>query len=103
MKINILHPRATLAHLGYIPSWLNEDAEGTAMEQLDRGYAWGGWQSFGKGVVKLNPDNSFIYPGDPPQHPFAEIEFRDERIYMYQGSWVLVKQPDGSFDMARMD
>lgn len=103
MKIKLLHPRATIEHLGLIPGWLNEANPKHAREQLNDGYVFGGWQSFGEGKIKLNPDNSFSYPGDPPQMPFAEIEFRDERIYMYPGSWVLVKQPDGSFEICRMD
>lgn len=103
VQVKFLHPQANNYHVGEIPYWLDEANPKTAAEQLNDGYAFGGWQPFGAGVVRLNADNSFSYPGDPPQHPIAEMHLRDELILMYQHSWVAVVQPDRSFELCRMD
>jgi hypothetical protein len=101
MKITHHHPRATLDHWGYIPSWLNEANPKTAKEQLNDGYAFGGWQPFDG--FTLAEDDSLVYPGDPPQKPISEIQFRDERVILYPSSWVAVVQPNRSFEVCRMD
>lgn len=102
MKITILHPRCTVDHLGYIPSFLDERNPAPAKEQFDQNYGHGGgWHPL-KGF-KLEDDNSLVYPGDPPQRPIAAIRFREELVLIYSHAWVAVIQPDRSFEVCRMD
>lgn len=96
-----LHPKMTLEHLGYIPDWLSEANPKSAREQLNDGYAFGGWRPF-RGF-KLRHDNALLYPGDPPTIPLAQAKLRDELIVFYSHSWVAVIQPDRSFEVCRMD
>jgi hypothetical protein len=97
------HPKCTMDHLGLIPSMLNGEDSRPAREQLDKAYAFGGWQPL-KGF-KLKPDDSLSYPGDPDQHPIAEFQLpgHDERVLMYNHAWVAIIQPDRSFEVCRMD
>ena len=44
-----------------------------------------------------------LYPGDPVLPPVAERKLRDERIVMYPGAIIAVFQPDGAFEVARLD
>ncbi len=43
------------------------------------------------------------YPGDPVLPPIAERMLRYERIVMYPHSLFAIIQPDGKFEVARMD
>lgn len=97
----LLHPRATMEHLGYIPDWISESNPKSAKEQLNDGYQFGGFRPF-KGF-ELNDDNSLSFPGDPLQIPIASCQLRDELITIYQSSWVAVIQLDRSFEVCRMD
>jgi hypothetical protein len=88
--------------LGYLPFFLDANDPRPAAEQIDAHYQHGGgWQSF-KGFERLN-HSDLQYPGDPPLHPIAMTRLRDEEIYVYPYSWVMVLQPDGAFDIARID
>jgi hypothetical protein len=95
------HPRATLDSWGYIPTFLNGDDPRPAKEQFNERYVYGGWNPF-KGFTKDEKDG-LHYPGDPVQKPISEILFRNERILLYPASWVCVIEPDGSWEVCRMD
>lgn len=98
----MLHPKATIEHLGFIPGFLHYDDPAPAAVQLDRGYQFaGGWRPQ-KGF-KLSPSNCLGYPGDPPLRPIADARLRDETICFYEGAFVAVIQPDRSFEVCRMD
>jgi hypothetical protein len=101
LSVKILHPRATMEHLGMIPLWLDERNPKSAREQLNDAYPFGGWDPFTG--FRLGDDNSLRFPGDPPQRPIAEMRLRDECILMYEHSWVAIIQPDRSFEVCRMD
>ena len=50
------------------------------------------------------PDRSLKYPGDPPLKPIAAVSrLRDEVILFYPHDWLCVVQPDGSFEVSRVD
>ena len=86
---------------GGIPSFLNVHDTRPARVQFNENYAHGGgWCSF-PGFVRT--ENAIQYPGDPPREEIARAKLRDETIIIYQGAWVAIVQPDGSFDIARMD
>jgi hypothetical protein len=100
----LLHPKATVEHLGYFPGFLREDIDRPARDQLDMNYQHGGgWRPF-SGFKLIDEEKLHIqYPGDPPYQPIAMTKLRDERIVMYHHAWVAIFQPDNSFEIARMD
>lgn len=96
------HPGGTAAHLGYTAAFLDDTDPDRAVAQLHKHYSHGGgWNKF-DGFV-LRDDKSIKYPGDPKLPIRAEITFRDEMIYVYDHAWFLVLQPDGTYEVARMD
>lgn len=87
--------------LGLIPSFLSPDDERPAAEQIASNYC-GGWDSF-KGFT-FNPDTwALSYPGDPDLLPLFTATLRGEAIIVYQSGFTAILQPDGSFDVARLD
>lgn len=96
------HPQANIDMLGYIPQFVSLHDPRGAVEQFDDNYrSGGGWTSF-KGFDMLDNGN-MQYPGDPQTRLLYEARLRDETIRVYESAWVAVIQPDGSFDVARMD
>lgn len=100
-KWEYLHPMMNFDRLGYIPCWLSEANPKPAREQLNDGYAFGGWTPF-KGFI-LNNDNSLSYPGDQPLHPLAKTTLHGDIICFYQSSWVAIIFPDRTFEVCRLD
>ena len=98
----MMHPRATLDMLGYLPEMISERNPKPAREQFDTNYQHGGgWTPF-KGFSML-PDGNLSYPGDPPTRLLAETQLRDETIRFYEHSWVAIIQTDGTYEICRMD
>jgi len=96
------HPRMTMDQLGYIVNFLDPNNPKSAREQLDANYRHGGgWRPF-KGFTML-PNGNLSYPDDPVVQLLAETKLRDETIRYYEHSWVAIVQPDGSFELSRMD
>jgi hypothetical protein len=96
------HPQADPEMMGYIPMFLNDEDPRSAREQLDLAYGHGGgWRPF-KGFTMLSNGN-MQYPGDPPTQLLFESKMRNEIIRFYDCSWVAIIQPDGSFEVCRMD
>lgn len=89
----------TLARLGAFPTFMSEQDQGSAREQIDF-FACGGWQKF-RGF-SMGKDGSLSYPGDPDMKPLAKGWLRDERIFVYEFDWVAIVQPDGTFEVARI-
>ena len=95
--------RDLLNLVGEIPFWLDEDDPRSAREQLDSHYQHGGgWCPF-EGFELNRRNFALQYPGDPPQHPFAFMTLRDEKIVMYPHAWVMILQPNGDYEICRMD
>lgn len=89
--------------IGEIPFWLDERDPRPARQQLHDNYRHGGgWHPFEGFILNLK-DYTINYPGDPPQHPIAFMRLRKETIIMYHHAWVLILQPDDSFEICRMD
>jgi len=96
-----LDPRFAIEQLGYLPGFLNEDDPRPAAEQYDANYV-GGWRPLDGWA--FDPREMLLkYPGDPPLEPFAATRLRDEMILFFPYAQVMVWQPDGSFEVARMD
>lgn len=88
--------------LGYIPQFLSEKDPRPAREQFDEAYKHGGgWQPFSGFTMLKNGDMQ--YPGDPPTRMIAIGALRDESIRVYEHAWVAIVQPDGSYEVCRMD
>jgi hypothetical protein len=97
-----LRHEVTAEHLGLLPGMLDDDDPAPAREQLDRAYQHGGgWRPFVGHT--LQDDFSLSYPGDPPTLPLAMTRLRDEIVVLCEHSWVVIIQPDKSFEVCRMD
>lgn len=97
----MMHRDARPEHLGYLVNFLDERDSRPAREQLDANYRHGGgWRPF-EGFTMV--DSGLAYPGDPVMVLIAEARLRDEIVRFYQHSWVAIVQPDGSYEIARMD
>jgi len=96
------HPKATIEMLGFIPEFLDENDPRPAKEQLDSNYGHGGGWRSQPGFTML-PNGDLKYPGDPPFAMLAETQLRDEVIRVYNYAWVAIVQPDGTFEVCRMD
>ena len=102
LTITLLEPGVTLQTLGALPDMLDANDPAPAREQLDRGYRHGGGFR-GLSGWYLGADDVLHFPGDRPYRPIAEMRMRDERILVFEGSFVAVIAPDRSFEVARMD
>lgn len=90
-------------HVGLIPTFLSETDERSAKEQFDANYSHGGgWNKMDKFVFEPE-EGTLTYPGDPAYVPRAAMQLRDETILIYDSGWVCVVQPDGSYEVARLD
>ena len=97
-----MHPGVTFEHLGFIPSFLNLSNPEPAAKQIDANYGHGGgWTPF-KGF-KLVEDDNLKYPGDPTTRVLYKTSLREERIFFYQHQWLRIAQPDGSWEVSRLD
>ena len=102
-KWNMLNPKIRPEHLGFLPSFLDDDNPAPAKQQLNDNYGHGGgWSPF-KGFTFSPGTFDLCYPGDPPQKLVAETYLREEHILLYDCAWVVIIQPDGSWEVARMD
>lgn len=91
---------------GLILSFLDEDDPRPAREQFNDRYI-AGWNKF-EGFTMVDPKKRVIqYRGadgnDPPLAPLSDILFRKERLLIYDYGWVMIVQPNGSWEVARMD
>lgn len=94
--------------IGYLGLMLDDADEDSAAKQFDKHYQHGGgWRPF-EGF-KMAEDGSIQYgdpskpDADPPYVPIARAQLRDEKIIMYHHGWVAIVQPDGTYEIARMD
>lgn len=89
--------------LGFIPTFINPADPTPAAQQIDANYQHGGgWRPM-KGWT-LDPDTLAIsYKGDETYQPWAIAKHGDERIVFYDCAWIAIVQPDGSFEIDRLD
>ena len=103
LDIRLLNDDAILADLGRIPEMLDLTNPAPAREQFNANYQHGGGWRPRDDKHTLGEDDSLRYSGDEPRRPFAEIKFRDERILFYESDFVVIVQPDRSFEVCRMN
>jgi len=94
-----LDPRFELDMLGFIPSFFYADDHRPAKEQINERYV-SGWRPF-EGFKKTG--DRLTYPGDPPMDPLCAMVLRDEWMFFYPHAWVRIDNPDGTFEICRMD
>ena len=87
---------------GFIPGFLDEQDPRPAREQFNEHYP-GGWMPAPEWLKFSRKTLRLTYPGDPPLQPIGLIQFRDEMIFLYPSSWVCIVQPNGKWEVARMD
>lgn len=98
----MIHPRMTPEMLGYVPLFFDENDPRPAREQIDDNYGHGGgWHSV-QGFEML-PSGKLSCSGNPPIQLLAETRLRNETIRFYEHSWLVVIQPDGSWEASRVD
>lgn len=93
----------TYDHLGFIPSFLSLNDPRPAREQIDERYSHGGGWSPTKIFVFGGLDEPFILGSGERHQPLAECRLREERIFYYDMSFVVIVQPDGVYEVSRMD
>jgi hypothetical protein len=101
LTFELLHPRMTHEALGLIPEFLSHNDTRPAAEQINTNYAHGGGWSPMRGW-EMEGD-CIRYPGDSLLHPLAKAKLRDEEIFLYESAWLAIRQPDGSFEVSRVD
>lgn len=116
--IKAVHPRWTITDyglsqgvtdewLGIIPLFLDMNDPRPAAEQINDEYAHGGgWRTMDG--FTMEPDHTLTYPSgvDHPEEryvPLATATLRDEQLFFYDCAWVAIVQPDGTFEVARLD
>lgn len=92
-------------HVGIIPQMLDPHDPDSAAKQFDKNYQHGGgWRPMQPNKWTFDAETKQIaYPKDAPYVARALMEFKDEKIYVYDHGWVCIVQPDGSFEVSRMD
>lgn len=101
LTIRFLHPQATPEHLGALPGFLDPADPRPAREQFQARYQWGGWSP--TPGWRMRADGVLQYPGDDPLPVLAETILGTERVLFYPHAWVAIVQPDGAFEVARLD
>jgi len=98
--------------VGAIPFFLRENDPRPAREQFAERYAHGGgWSPFEGFALSVReaPEGTrqgayaIQYPDDPPYFELARAKLREELILVFPHAWVAIVQPDGSFEISRMD
>jgi len=96
-----IHPNVTKAQLGLLFTFFSEDDPTSARGQINKNYAHGGgWQPL-KGFTLS--EEGLHYPGDPVFKPLAETKLNGETIRLYTSVFVAIIQPDGSYEVGRVD
>lgn len=98
--------------LGAIPTFFWESDLRPAKEQIAERYAHGGGYSICSGEWEISVPTTFsavltyLLPGDEADERFREWgrgALRDETIIVFDAAFTAIVQPDGSFDVIRMD
>jgi len=94
-------PDPDLSIAGHLPYFFDPKDPRPAAAQLHENYGHGGgWRPMqGFRYTK----QALYYPGDPP-YPLAALAYlRGEELRLYRSAWLAIVQPDGSFEVGRVD
>jgi hypothetical protein len=99
-----LDPRFRAEDLGFLWDILTPEDKRKVSEQLNDRYAHGGGYRPFKGFTLDRRTMTMRYPGDPPFKPSAMTAIGDEKVFFYpQGQWLLILQPDNTWEVTRVD
>jgi hypothetical protein len=100
--VEFLHPKATMAHVGLIPTFLSSTDKRPAAEQFQDRYI-GGWLPM-EGFL-LDPFSKALhYKEDPTMYPLAKIELGKETVLIYPHAWVVIQNRETEkWEVGRMD
>ena len=102
MKLIELEPHA-IVRAGHIPGFLDPNDPRPAKDQIHANYSHGGgWHAY-KGFTYDPKTRMLSHEGDPSIRPYLEICFGDELVFIYPFSWVVIEQPDGAWEAAKID
>ena len=91
----------------YLPHFFSENDPRSATEQAHAAYSHGGgWSPFTGFILhKATSEGqaSLKYPEDPPMRELSRASLRDETIILFESSWVAIVQPNGTYEVSRMD
>ena len=95
MIITLLHPRATVAHLGLISAWVDASPQNMSFEEIVKTHYCGGWHPHTVGTMDTS-NGHFTYPEDPVSRPFAVImrALAGEIIYAYESALFIIVKMD---------
>jgi hypothetical protein len=103
MTVWIVESPEALEACGFIPDLFDDADPRPAVEQANDRYGFaGGWNPIPG--FELH-DDKLCYPGDPPMAPLAYTALREtgEIVVIFQHGLVLVRQDDGTLEVARLD
>jgi hypothetical protein len=105
-------PGLTMEHLGLLPAIFHDTDPRPCAEQVNARYSHGGgwnpmrsWVATPKTRLYLaEPEVVRIeYPGDPAFRVICSWRINAERVFLFDCSWIMVVQPSGDYEVARMD
>lgn len=89
--------------LGLIPSFFLDSDPRPAREQLNERYAHGGGWHPMTGFTLDSNKLTLNYPEDPPLRMLAMANLHHEKIMLFEYSWMVIQQKDGSYEVGRVD
>lgn len=99
----LLHPDMTPEHLGFLPFIIDASDPRPVEAQVEERYQHGGgWRPNCKWAMDPNT-KAITFLGDKPLQPLARIQVNGETVYVYDHAYVAIVQPDGSYEVGRMD
>jgi hypothetical protein len=103
MAMQPMSPQQLAERLGFLPQLLDDGDPRSAKEQMNTNYAHGGgWNKF-DGFTMSQDKMSLRYPGDPPFKLIAVSQLHDEVLMFYEHDWLVIMQPDETWEAARVD
>jgi hypothetical protein len=99
-----LSPRFCAGDLGLLWDILTPEDKRPVKDQLNDRYAHGGGYRPFPGFKLDRMTMTLRYPGDPLFKPAAMTTIGDEQVFFYpSGAWLLILQPNGEFEVTRVD
>lgn len=91
------------AWIGFIPDFLSPDCEDSAAKQIGRNYKHGGgWRPLEGYSLDLEP-GIVTHSSGLQMRPIAAAVMRAEVIAIYPRGYVAIIQPNGVFEIAKVD
>ena len=103
MAIPLIVAGGDLEDWGLILGFLDTADPRTAKEQFDAHYGWSKFEGFTFDEKTTELTYGDEEGSDPPLKPISVLFFRDETVVLFPHAWVMVVQPDKTWEICRMD